>query len=76
MNDFIFHNPDKVYFGRNQLGHLTPRWLKYILNEGTASAIYRLGSKVFGVAEGMETMELNPDDVEKPGRLQRELFPL
>ena len=22
MNDFVFHSPTKVYFGRNQLGHL------------------------------------------------------
>ena len=22
MNDFIFHNPAKVYFGKNQLEHL------------------------------------------------------
>lgn len=28
MNDFIFHNPDKVYFGRNQLDHLSEEVLK------------------------------------------------
>ena len=39
------------------LAILTPRWLTYILNETTAPAIYRLGVKVFGVAEGMEMME-------------------
>lgn len=22
MNDFIYHNPDKVYFGKNQMEHL------------------------------------------------------
>ena len=22
MNDFIFHNPDKVYFGKNQIENL------------------------------------------------------
>ena len=22
MNDFIFHNPDKIYFGRNQMENL------------------------------------------------------
>ncbi len=27
MKDFIFHNPDKVYFGKNQIGHL-PEELK------------------------------------------------
>lgn len=25
MNDFIFHNPDRVYFGRNQLEYLPGR---------------------------------------------------
>lgn len=29
MNDFIFHNPDKVYFGRNQLTHLSEELLKF-----------------------------------------------
>ena len=29
MNDFIFHNPDKVYFGRNQLEHLPEELLKF-----------------------------------------------
>ena len=28
MNDFIFHNPDKVYFGKNQLEHLPEELLK------------------------------------------------
>ncbi len=28
MNDFIFHNPDKVYFGKNQLQHLSEEILK------------------------------------------------
>lgn len=28
MNDFVFHNPDKVYFGRNQLEHLPEELLK------------------------------------------------
>lgn len=39
------------------LAILAPRWLTYILNETTAPAIYRLGTKVFGVAEGMDSME-------------------
>ena len=39
------------------LAILTPRWLTYILNENTASAIYRLGTKVFGVEEGFEAMD-------------------
>ena len=29
MNDFIFHNPDKVYFGKNQLAHLPEELLKF-----------------------------------------------
>lgn len=29
MNDFIFHNPDKVYFGKNQIGHLPEELLKF-----------------------------------------------
>lgn len=29
MNDFIFHNPDKVYFGKNQIHHLPEELLKY-----------------------------------------------
>ena len=29
MNDFIFHNPDKVYFGKNQLEHLPEELLKF-----------------------------------------------
>lgn len=38
------------------LAIVTPRWLTYILNEKTAPAIYRLGTKVFGVEEGLEAM--------------------
>lgn len=29
MNDFIFHNPDKVYFGKKQLEHLSEELLKF-----------------------------------------------
>ena len=29
MNDFIFHNPDKVYFGKNQMEHLPEELLKF-----------------------------------------------
>lgn len=29
MNDFIFHNPDKVYFGTNQLEYLSEELLKF-----------------------------------------------
>lgn len=36
------------------LAILTPRWLEYILSDVTASAIYRLGEKVFAVEEGLD----------------------
>lgn len=39
------------------LAIVTPRWLEYILNENTAPAIYRLGVKVFGIAEGLDAVE-------------------
>ena len=29
MNDFIFHNVDKVYFGKNQIQHLPEELLKF-----------------------------------------------
>lgn len=29
MNDFIFHNPDKVYFGKNQIQHLPEELSKF-----------------------------------------------
>lgn len=29
MNDFIFHNPDKVYFGKKQLEHLSEELLNF-----------------------------------------------
>lgn len=29
MNDFIFYNPDKVYFGKNQIKHLPEELLKF-----------------------------------------------
>ena len=29
MNDFIYHNPDKVYFGKNQIKHLPEELLKF-----------------------------------------------
>ncbi|MCM1133620.1 MAG: iron-containing alcohol dehydrogenase [Ruminococcus flavefaciens] len=29
MNDFVFHNPDKVYFGRNQMNNLPTELLKF-----------------------------------------------
>ncbi len=39
------------------LAIVTPRWLSHILNENTAPQIYRLGVKVFGIANDMEVME-------------------
>ena len=29
MNDFVFHNPDKVYFGRDIMGHLPEELLQF-----------------------------------------------
>lgn len=39
------------------LAIVTPRWLTYILNDKTAPAIYRLGTNVFGVEKGLNTMD-------------------
>ena len=39
------------------LAILAPRWLEYVLDDGTASAIYRLGIAVFGVEEGLSPEE-------------------
>ncbi len=39
------------------LAIVTPRWLKYILNEKTAPAIYRLGVKVFGISENLSAAD-------------------
>lgn len=39
------------------LAIVAPRWLTYILNENTAPAIYRLGTKVFGVEDGLNPMD-------------------
>lgn len=38
------------------LAIVTPRWLTYITNETTAPAIYRLGTKVFGIEEGLDAI--------------------
>lgn len=29
MNDFVFYNPDKIYFGKNQISHLPEELLKF-----------------------------------------------
>lgn len=39
------------------LAILTPRWLKYVLTEENAEAIYRLGVKVFDVPNDLQKME-------------------
>lgn len=39
------------------LAIITPRWLTYILNDTTSPAIYRLGTNVFGVEKGLNTMD-------------------
>ena len=39
------------------LAIVTPRWLTYILNDTTAPAIYRLGTNVFGVEQGLNAIE-------------------
>ncbi|MCD7837225.1 MAG: iron-containing alcohol dehydrogenase [Lachnospiraceae bacterium] len=39
------------------LAILTPRWLSYILDNDTAPSIYRLGKTVFGVEDGLGTMD-------------------
>lgn len=39
------------------LAIVTPRWLTYILNDTTAPAIYRLGTNVFGVKQGLNAIE-------------------
>ena len=39
------------------LAILTPRWLRYILNEGTAPYIHRFGINVMGVDLGLTMME-------------------
>ena len=39
------------------LAILTPRWLKYILDETTAPAVSRLGTKVFGISENLDVMD-------------------
>lgn len=39
------------------LAILAPRWLSYILDENNAKAIYRLGTHVFDVEKGLDSME-------------------
>jgi len=39
------------------LAIVTPRWMRYILDDEMAPYIYRFGQKVFGVKEGLTNME-------------------
>lgn len=65
MKDFIFHNPDKVYFGRDQIGHLPEELLKFgkkvLLVYGGGSikrnGIYDTVTKLLK-ENGMEVFEL------------------
>lgn len=46
MNDFIFHNPDKVYLGKNQISHLSdelPKFGKKVLLVYGGGSIKRNG---------------------------------
>ena len=39
------------------LAILTPRWMEYILDEGTAPQLKRFGTRIFGVDESLSDME-------------------
>lgn len=39
MNDFIFHNPDKVYFGRNQIKHLPEPFMAVPVTQWSMSCL-------------------------------------
>ena len=54
MNDFVFHNADKVYFGTNQMSHLPEELLKF----GTKALLVYGGGSITG------PKELHPADVE------------
>ncbi|MFR3092840.1 MAG: iron-containing alcohol dehydrogenase [Eggerthella lenta] len=65
MNDFIFHNPAKVYFGKNQLEHLPEELAAFgtkVLMVYGGGSIKKSGlyDKVRGLLEsaGMELFEL------------------
>ena len=65
MNDFIFHNPDKVYFGKNQMEHLPEELLQFgkkvLLVYGGGSikknGLYDTVTKLLG-ENGIEIFEL------------------
>lgn len=66
MNDFIFHNPDKIYFGKNQMSHLPEELLKFgkkvLLVYGGGSIkknnLYNLVTKL-AKENGIELFELS-----------------
>lgn len=59
MNDFIFHNPDKVYFGRHQLHHLSEELLKH---GSKVLLVYGGGSiKKNGLYDSIVTIAKNSD---------------
>lgn len=59
MNDFIFHNPDKVYFGKSQLEHLSEELLKF---GRKALLVYGGGSiKKNGLYDSIVTIAKNSD---------------
>lgn len=66
MNDFIFHNSDKVYFGRNQMQHLPEELLRFgkkvlLVYGGGSIKKNGLYEKITGLVResGMELFELS-----------------
>lgn len=57
MNDFIFHNPDKVYFGKNQMGHLPEELLKF----GNKVLLVYGGGSTIDCAKGVAAAALTED---------------
>jgi alcohol dehydrogenase YqhD (iron-dependent ADH family) len=63
------HSMEHVLSGVYDITHghglaiLTPRWLRYILNEESAPAIARLGTKVFDLPENSSVMKTAEDSI-------------
>ena len=60
MNDFIFTNRTKIYFGKDQLQHLgeeVARFGKKVLLAYGGGSIKRFGERVMGVDPSLEPME-------------------
>ncbi len=55
MNSYIYDIPTKVYFG---LTIITPKWMKYILDETTVSRFYDYGVHVFGIDGTQDPMDV------------------